>query len=67
MVLTREQELWGVALWVETNHGDRGPSYIAGQIERLVLQGDDAGAAMWRSVAERFELLIRMPKPGRIS
>ena len=43
MVLTREQELWGVALWVETNHGDRGSSYIAGQIERLALQGDDAG------------------------
>ncbi len=56
-----------MALWVETNHGDRGPSYIAGQIERLALEGDDAGAAMWRSVAERFEQLLRMPKPGRIS
>ena len=57
MVLTRDQELWGVALWVEKNHGDGGPFYIASQVERLASKGDEAGVAMWRTVADRFDQL----------
>ncbi|WP_374284990.1 hypothetical protein [Novosphingobium sp.] len=65
MVLTREQELWGIALWVEKNHGDRGPTYIASQIGRLALEGDDAGVAMWRTVAERYDRLGSAPGSDR--
>ena len=57
MVLNREQELWAVALWVEKNHGKEGPAYIAQQIERLSNEGDEAGIATWKTVAERFDQL----------
>ncbi len=67
MVLTRDQELWGVALWVEKNHGEGGPAFIAKQIERLALEGDEVGVAMWRTVAERFDQLCRSPQPNRVS
>lgn len=67
MVLTREQELWGVALWVEKNHGESGPTFIAGQIERLVLEGDEAGVAMWRTVTERFDQLRQTPEADHVS
>lgn len=65
MVLTRDQELWGVALWVEKNHGDDGPIYIASQVERLESEGDEAGVAMWRTVADRFDQLRQsLDKPS---
>ncbi|MCP9221476.1 hypothetical protein MKP08_01770 [Erythrobacter sp. LQ02-29] len=57
MVLNRDQELWAVALWVEKNHGKEGPAYIAQQIERLFNEGDEAGIATWKTVAERFDQL----------
>src|SRR5690606_38885047 len=40
-VPTPEQEIWAVALWVERHHGNRRPVYIAEQIGRLALHGDD--------------------------
>lgn len=67
MVLTRDQELWGVALWVEKNHGERGPIYIASQIERLALEDDEAGVTMWRTVAERFDQLRQTPEADYVS
>lgn len=57
MVLNRNQELWAVALWVEKNHGEEGPAYIAQQIQRLFDEGDEAGIATWRTIAERFDQL----------
>jgi hypothetical protein len=57
--MTRDQELWGVALWVEKQHGADGPRWIAEQVGRLALANDADGVAMWRAVAERFEQLIR--------
>lgn len=67
MVLTRDQELWGVALWVEKNHGESGPTYIVSQIERLALEHDEAGVTMWRTVADRFDQLRQSPELDRIS
>jgi len=67
MVLTRDQELWGIALWVEKNHGESGPTYVASQIERLTLEGDEAGVTMWRTVAERFDQLRLVPESDRVS
>jgi hypothetical protein len=52
--VTRDQELWGVALWVEKQHGADGPRFIAEQVGRLVIAGEAEGVAMWRGVAERF-------------
>lgn len=55
--MTRDQELWGVALWVEKIHGDRGPDHIAAQMARLAAEGDEVGIALWRAVAERYDKL----------
>jgi hypothetical protein len=55
--LNCDQELWAVALWVEKHRGADGPRYIAEQIGRLALEGDEAGVEMWRKVAERFDQL----------
>jgi hypothetical protein len=58
-MMTRDQELWGMALWVERTHGVHGWFYIAQQQDRLLEEGDYEGVAVWRTVAERFERLTR--------
>ena len=59
--MTEEQEIWAVALWVEKHHGDRGSVYIAEQVGRLVLAGDEAGVAMWKKIAARYSELMQVP------
>ena len=54
--MTRDQELWGIALWLET-HGDDGPAHIASEVARLSALNDVDGIAMWRAVAERYDRL----------
>ncbi len=64
--MTPEQEIWAVALWVEKHHGDNGPAYVGEQIERLALEGDEAGVAMWKKIAARFvQLQQDVPPPDR--
>jgi hypothetical protein len=36
--MTREQELWGIALWVKKKHGADAQRWIAEQIGRLAMQ-----------------------------
>lgn len=55
--LTRDAELWGVALSVEKTHGERGAEHIAGRVASLTALGDQGGIAMWRAVAERYAKL----------
>lgn len=57
MPLTRDQELWGVALWVEKTHAEAGWLFIAQQQDRLLAEGDLDGVAMWREVSRRHEQL----------
>lgn len=57
MTLTRDQELWGMALWVEKHHGENGWLFIAQQQDRLLAEGDFEGMTLWRSVGERYEQL----------
>ncbi|WP_420006879.1 DUF6961 family protein [Tsuneonella aeria] len=64
---SRDKELWAVAVWVEKTHGTDGPRYIAEQVGRLALEGDEGGVAMWRNVAARFDQLSRSENPGRAS
>lgn len=56
-MMTRDQELWGVALWVEKTFGANGWLHIAQQQDRLLGEGDLDGVAMWRAVGERFDQL----------
>ena len=46
-VVTRDQEIWGMALWVEQNHGPAAQQYIAEQVARLAEQGDPDGVKLW--------------------
>lgn len=55
--MTPDQELWGVALWVERNHGENGWFFIAQQQDRLLALGDDAGARRWDEIGRRLEAL----------
>lgn len=61
--ITYEQELWAMALWVEKNHGPEGPRFIAEQVGRFALEGDEGGVALWHQVAERFDALQRTEMP----
>lgn len=63
--MTPEHQIWAVALWVEKNHGDHGSVYIAEQIGRLALAGDEAGTAAWKKVAARYSELKQAPPPDR--
>ena len=56
--MTRDQEIWGIALWVEKNHGRSGATFIAEQVERLATGEDSEGIFLWREVARRYEQLI---------
>jgi ribosomal protein L18E len=55
--MDRNQEIWGVALWVEKHHPDDGAQFIAKQVARLKSQGDSDGVELWRVVAERLAQL----------
>ncbi len=63
MTLTRDQELWGMALWVEKIHGDAGWLHIALQQDRLLAAGDLDGVRLWRAVSARFERLAKGERP----
>lgn len=57
MTLSRDQELWGMTVWVEKTHGFEGAQFIAEKIARLRRRGEDGGVALWQDVARRFEQL----------
>lgn len=63
MVLSREQELWGMAAWVENHHGERGADFIQERIEKFEAEGQDEGARLWRQVQKRFAELKAAPIP----
>ena len=63
LAMSKERELWAVALWVEKNHGDQGDLYIARRLDRLHTKGDADGVAMWWKVLERFEALSQAMHP----
>ena len=63
-MMTRDQEVWGIALWIEKTHGENGWFYIAQQLDRLITEGVFDGLALWQAVQERFEAL-RAASEGR--
>jgi hypothetical protein len=42
----RDQELWGIALWLEKTKGSEAPDHIAREVARLAAEDDQAGIAM---------------------
>lgn len=63
MVITAERELWACALLVEREQGDNAAIYIAERIGALALEGDAAGVARWKGIAEKLSLLWTGERP----
>ena len=56
--MNRGQEDLAVAMWVERKHNSDGPAYIAEQIGRLVLDGDEQGVLRWKAIARQYQALM---------
>lgn len=54
MTVTREQEIWAMALWVDREHGEEAEDFIAGKVLHFVERGDDGGRKLWEEVARRY-------------
>lgn len=54
MTVTREQEVWAMALWVDREHGQDAEEFIAGKVLHFVERGDDGGKKLWEEVARRY-------------
>ncbi len=57
MTVTREQELWALALWVEREHEDEGDRFIAERVLHFEARGDRSAKRLWMEVARRFVTL----------
>lgn len=57
MLITGEQELWAMALWIEKSEGENAWFYIAQQKDRLLADGDPLGLELWNEVERRLEIL----------
>ena len=49
-MITRDKEIWGMAVWVERTQGAAGPDYIQTQIADLTNRGEHEGARLWQKV-----------------
>ena len=56
--VTRDQEIWAVALWVERQHDVNGPAFIAEQMGVLAQKGDTAGIRRWYDVATAYDQIM---------
>lgn len=54
MTLTRDKELWAVALQIERLHGPDAADYIDNRIEQFEREDNEGGAKLWRQIAERY-------------
>ena len=45
-------------------HGEEAPRVIAERIGALVLEGDEAGVAAWKAIAQRYEQLFLKSDAG---
>lgn len=52
MPVTRKQEIWALALWVERTHGELGASFIAERIAHFEAEGSPQAVALWDQVAK---------------
>jgi hypothetical protein len=62
MTVTRDQELWALALWVEREQGDEAERFIAERVLHFELEADEGGKQLWLEVARRFIQLRSAPE-----
>ncbi|MBX7514906.1 hypothetical protein K3179_10170 [Qipengyuania sp. GH38] len=54
MTITREQEIWAMALWVDREHGEDAEQFIAGRVLHFESVDDPGGQNLWMQVARRY-------------
>jgi hypothetical protein len=64
VTLTRDRELWGCALQVLRQHGERAPDFIAERVSALASAGDQLGVSTWLAIATRMDQLVTEPGEG---
>ena len=57
MPVTREQEIWALAVSVERKHGENAARYIAQRVTAFEQSGPSEAVALWRQVQRRYEQL----------
>ena len=57
MTLTRDKELWALALHVERQHGDDARIFMAKMLADAMIARDQVGIDLWKAVAKRWESL----------
>jgi len=57
VAVTRKQEIWALALWVERTHGEGGESFIAERIAYFEAEGAPQAVELWKQVERRSEEL----------
>src|SRR3546814_2205999 len=66
MGMRADRDLWGQALAIESQYGDRGLEVIARKIDELHRAGRYSEAEFWVEVAERLTELHAIRWPGGI-
>ena len=61
MPVTREQEIWALAVSVERKHGENAARYIAQRVTVFEQSGPQEAVALWRQVQRRYKQL----SPGK--
>ncbi|MAM39660.1 MAG: hypothetical protein CL949_14415 [Erythrobacter sp.] len=54
MTITREQEIWAMALWVDREHGEDAEEFIAERVLHFEENGETGGKDLWIQVARRY-------------
>lgn len=54
MTITREQEVWAMALWVDREHGEDAECFIAERVLHFEETGETGGKDLWMRVARRY-------------
>lgn len=54
MTITREQEIWAMALWVDREHGEDAEQFIAERVLHFEESGEKRGKELWLQVARRY-------------
>ncbi|OBX18979.1 hypothetical protein A9995_09610 [Erythrobacter sp. QSSC1-22B] len=64
MAVTRKQEIWALALWVERTHGDHGDTFIAERLAHFEAAGSPQAVALWEQVANGYSQLAERSQPA---
>lgn len=62
--MTRDQELWGMAIMLLRQHGEQAPLKVAERIGELAVAHEAGGVQLWREVAHRMNALIGTTSDG---